>query len=136
MFTLFYAGALALLGLFLAYKTTSTRMSSETFLGTGDSFEMLQATRAHGNLVEYALFFLILSALLESVGQIPNLATGIFGDVFLLARFSHAYGITRPEAKSKFRLAGTALTWLVLLVQSLWALKISFAWLIANNFGF
>ena len=108
MFTLFYAGALALLGLFLAYKTTSTRMSSETFLGTGDSFEMLQATRAHGNLVEYALFFLILSALLESVGQIPNLATGIFGDVFLL----------------------------VLLVQSLWALKISFVWLLANNFGF
>ena len=136
MFTLFYAGALALLGLFLAYKTTSTRMSSETLLGTGDSFEMLQATRAHGNLVEYALFFLILSALLESVGQIPNLATGIFGDVFLLARLSHAYGITRPEATSKFRLVGTALTWLVLLVQSIWALKISFAWLLANNFGF
>ena len=136
MFTLFYAGALSLIGLFLAYKTTSTRLSTETLLGTGDSFKMLQATRAHGNLVEYALFFLLLSALLESVGQIPNLATGIFGNVFLLARLSHAYGITRPEARSNYRVAGTVLTWLVLLVQSIWALKISLVWLIANNFGF
>ena len=136
MLTLFYAGALTLLGLFLAYRTVSTRISSETNLGTGDSLEMLQITRAHGNLIEYALFFLLLSALLETVGQIPNLAIGILGDVFLLARLSHAYGITRPEGTSKFRLVGTALTWSVLLVQSVWALKISFAWLLANNFGF
>tara|TARA_B100001013_G_scaffold339844_1_gene262356 strand:+ start:376 stop:786 length:411 start_codon:yes stop_codon:yes gene_type:complete len=136
MLTLFYAGALALLGLFLAFKSTMTRSASNTMLGTGDSYEMLQITRAHGNLVEYALFFLVLSALLEGSEQVPNIALGILGDLFLLARIAHAYGITRPESVSKFRVAGTVITWLVLAVQSIWALLISISWLIDNNWGF
>lgn len=135
MFTLLYAGALALLGTYLAIRSTMTRGSTNTLLGTGDSFEMLQITRAHGNLVEYALFFLVLSALLESSGHVPNLAIGILGDLFILARLAHAYGITRPESKSNFRVVGTALTWLVLITQSIWALWVSINWLIANNWG-
>jgi hypothetical protein len=97
---------------------------------------MLQITRAHGNLIEYALFFLILSALLEKVGLIPDLATGLLGDVFLVARIAHAYGLTRPEGKSVFRVGGTLTTLTVLLIQSIWALKISISWLVVHNWGF
>ena len=138
MITLFYAGALSILALFLGIKTGQKRFSKEEniTIGVGDNFELLQITRAHGNLIENVFFFLILSALLEIVGEIPVLATYILGDLFLLSRISHAYGITRPGAESIFRMLGATGTFLVLATQSIWALKISITWLASNNFGF
>ncbi|MBL07836.1 MAG: hypothetical protein CML96_02085 [Rhodobiaceae bacterium] len=138
MLTLSYAGILTLIGVFLAAWSTQQRIATNppTVLGTGDNFKLLQTSRAQSNLVEYALFFIILSALLETIGQIPNLAIGILGDIFILARVVHAYGITRPGAISIFRLTGTILTLLVLVTQSIWALWISINWLANNNWGF
>ena len=138
MITLFYAGALSVLALFLGIKTGQKRFSKDAniTIGVGDNFELLQITRAHGNLIENAIFFLALSALLEVVGQIPVLAIYILGDVFLLSRISHAYGITRPGAESIFRMIGATGTFLVLATQSIWALKISISWLMVNNWGF
>ena len=138
MITLLYAGALSILALFLGIKTGQKRFSKDEniTIGVGDNFELLQITRAHGNLIENVFFFLILSALLEIVGEIPVLATYILGDLFLLSRISHAYGITRPGAESIFRMLGATGTFLVLATQSIWALKISITWLVSNNFGF
>ena len=138
MITLFYAGALSILALFLGIKTGQKRFSKDEniTIGVGDNFELLQITRAHGNLIENVFFFLILSALLEIVGEIPVLATYILGDLFLLSRISHAYGITRPGAESIFRMLGATGNFLVLATQSIWALKISITWLASNNFGF
>ena len=138
MITLFYAGALSILALFLGIKTGQKRFSKDEniTIGVGDNFELLQITRAHGNLIENVFFFLILSALLEIVGEIPVLATYILGDLFLLSRISHAYGITRPGAESIFRMLGATGTFLILATQSIWAFKISITWLAANNFGF
>tara|TARA_X000001036_G_C20364852_1_gene677989 strand:- start:219 stop:638 length:420 start_codon:yes stop_codon:yes gene_type:complete len=138
MITLLYAGALSILALFLGIKTGQKRFSKDEniTIGVGDNFELLQITRAHGNLIENVFFFLILSALLEIVGEIPVLATYILGDLFLLSRISHAYGITRPGAESIFRMLGATGTFLVLVTQSIWALKISISWLVSNCFGF
>ena len=138
MITLLYAGALSILALFLGIKTGQKRFSKDgnITIGVGDNFELLQITRAHGNLIENVFFFLILSALLEIVGEIPVLATYILGDLFLLSRISHAYGITRPGAESIFRMLGATGTFLVLVTQSIWALKISISWLVSNCFGF
>ena len=138
MITLLYAGALSIVALFLGIKTGQKRFSKDEniTIGVGDNFELLQITRAHGNLIENVFFFLILSALLEIVGEIPVLATYILGDLFLLSRISHAYGITRPGAESIFRMLGATGTFLVLLTQSIWALKISISWLVSNCFGF
>ena len=138
MITLLYAGALSILALFLGIKTGQKRFSKDEniTIGVGDNFELLQITRAHGNLIENVFFFLILSALLEIVGEIPVLATYIFGGLFLLSRISHAYGITRPGAESIFRMLGATGTFLILATQSIWALKISITWLASNNFGF
>ncbi len=135
MITLLYAGALTILALVLGFLTGKRRGETETSLGLGEDFGMLQITRAHGNLVENALFFLFLSTLLETVGQISNLVTFVLGGVFLISRIAHAYGITRPEAKSIFRMLGAVGSLLVLLVQSVWALIVSISWLSTNNFG-
>ena len=105
-------------------------------MGTGDSFELLQATRAHGNLVENAVFFLLLIGLLEVSGAVSNLTIGILGDLFLLARIFHAYGILQPEAVSIFRTIGAGASMLVLIILAALAIWISGSWLLANNWGF
>ena len=136
MITLFYASLLTLLALALAFLTGRQRFKTGTNLGLGEDFGMLQITRAHGNLIENALFFLVLLFLLETVAQIPNIYLLIMGDVFLLARLAHAYGITRVDGKSIFRAIGTLATILVLFVQSIWGMILSLAWFSNNNWGF
>tara|TARA_Y100001970_G_scaffold119317_1_gene148031 strand:+ start:2053 stop:2463 length:411 start_codon:yes stop_codon:yes gene_type:complete len=136
MITLFYACALTILALTLAALTGRQRFKTNTMLGVGDSFEMLQITRAHANLLENALLFLILFYLLETVGNISNLALFILGDLFLISRIMHAYGITREGASSIFRALGTVGTLIVLITQTIWGLVISVNWLSSNNWGF
>ena len=136
MLTLFYASSLTILALILSFLTGRQRFKTETNLGIGDDFGMLQITRAHGNLIENALFFLILMFLLETVAEVPSVSLMILGDIFLLARIAHAYGITRPEAKSIFRMLGTLGSIIVLSVQSIWGLIIALSWLSNNNWGF
>ena len=135
MITLFFAASLTILAIVLAYLTGRQRIKTGTNLVIGEDFGMLQITRAHGNLLENALFFLILSFLLEIVAQVSNLAIMILGDIFLLSRIAHAYGITRAEASSQFRFLGITGTIVVLSIQSVGALVISLNWLISNNFG-
>ncbi len=136
MLTLFYASSLTILALVLSFLTGRQRFKTETNLGLGDDFGMLQITRAHGNLIENALFFLILMFLLETVAQVSSVSLMVLGDIFLLARIAHAYGITRPEAKSIFRMLGTLGSIIVLSVQSIWGLIIALSWLSNNNWGF
>jgi hypothetical protein len=138
MLTLSYAALLTLIGVFLAIRSTQQRIVKEPHivLGTGDNFKLLQNSRALSNLVEYSLFFIILSFLLETIAQIPTVAIGVLGDIFIFARISHAYGITRPTAISNFRFLGFVLTILVLTIQSIWALYESINWLVHNNWGF
>ena len=136
MLTLFYASSLTILALILSFLTGRQRFKTETNLGLGDDFGMLQITRAHGNLIENALFFLILMFLLETVAEVSSVSLMILGDIFLLARIAHAYGITRPEAKSIFRMLGTLGSIIVLSVQSIWGLIIALSWLSNNNWGF
>ena len=70
MITLFFAGSLTILAIVLAYLTGRQRIKTGTNLGIGEDFGMLQITRAHGNLLENALFFLILSFLLETIALV------------------------------------------------------------------
>ena len=136
MLTLFYASSLTILALVLSFLTGRQRFKTETNLGLGDDFGMLQITRAHGNLIENALFFLILLFLLETVAEVSSVSLMVLGDIFLLARIAHAYGITRPEAKSIFRMLGTLGSIIVLSIQSIWGLFIALSWLSNNNWGF
>lgn len=134
MISLFYAGALGLFAIILALLTVRQRFKTEISLGTGDSEELLAAQRAHGNFIEYALIFLVLSFALEIIGEVPDLAIIIFGDMFLLARISHAYTLL-GGGNIIFRQMGIMFSWLVILTQSIWAMIISGPMLISNLFG-
>ena len=134
MISLFYAGALGLFAIILALLTVRQRFITEISLGTGDSEELLAAQRAHGNFIEYALIFLVLSFALEIIGEVPDLAIIIFGDIFLLARISHAYTLL-GGGNIIFRQMGIMFSWLVILTQSIWAMIISGPMLISNLFG-
>ena len=134
MISLFYAGALGLFAIILALLTVRQRFKTEISLGTGDSEELLAAQRAHGNFIEYALIFLVLSFALEIIGEVPDLAIIIFGDIFLLARISHAYTLL-GGGNIIFRQMGIMFSWLVILTQSIWAMIISGPILISNLFG-
>tara|TARA_A200000113_G_C8804411_1_gene335193 strand:- start:569 stop:973 length:405 start_codon:yes stop_codon:yes gene_type:complete len=134
MISLFYAGALGLFAIILALLTVRQRFKTEISLGTGDSEELLAAQRAHGNFIEYSLIFLVLSFALEIIGEVPDLAIIIFGDIFLLARISHAYTLL-GGGNIIFRQMGIMFSWLVILTQSFWAMIISGPMLISNLFG-
>ena len=134
MISLFYAGALGLFAIILALLTVRQRFKTEISLGTGDSEELLAAQRAHGNFIEYALIFLVLSFALEIIGEVPDLAIIIFGDIFLLARISHAYTLL-GGGNIIFRQMGIMFSWLIILTQSIWAMIISGPMLISNLFG-
>jgi uncharacterized membrane protein YecN with MAPEG domain len=134
MISLFYAGALGLFAIILSLLTVRQRFKTEISLGTGDSEELLAAQRAHGNFIEYALIFLVLSFALEIIAEVPDLAIIILGDIFLLARISHAYTLL-GGGNIIFRQIGIMFSWLVILTQSIWAMIISGPMLISNLFG-
>ena len=63
--TLLYTSLITILAIFLAFKVGITRGKTNTLLGEGDSSELLQSIRSHGNLMESAPITLILLLLLE-----------------------------------------------------------------------
>ena len=134
MISLFYAGAIGLFAIILSLLAVRQRFKTEISLGSGDSEELLAAQRAHGNFIEYALIFLVLSFALEIIGEVPDLAIIIFGDIFLLARISHAYTLL-GGGNIIFRQMGIMFSWLVIVTQSIWAMIISGPMLISNLFG-
>ena len=65
--TLLYTSLLTILAIFLAFRNGLIRGKTKIMLGEGDSSELLQSIRAHGNLMEHAPIALILFLLLEII---------------------------------------------------------------------
>lgn len=135
MISLFYAGAIGIMAIVLAFLTIRQRFISSVSLGDGDNENLLRAQRAHGNFLEYSIIFLILSFALEFFGNIPDIAIGILGDFFILGRILHAYALSNENANILFRQVGILFSFLTILTQSIWAILISSQWLLGNNFG-
>jgi hypothetical protein len=123
--TLTLAAALTLLNVVLAIHVSRRRIGGRILLGTAGDPIMEARTRAQANLVEYAPFFLILSALLELAG-VSSFWLWIAGVFFILARLAHAFGMNRA-APNPFRAGGAAITWALLLLLSGWALAEAYA---------
>ena len=66
--TLLYTSLITILAIFLAFRVGIVRGKTNTLLGEGDSSELLQSIRSHGNLMEHAPIALILLLLLEMQG--------------------------------------------------------------------
>jgi len=75
---------------------------------------MLRAMRVHANFAEYVPLALILIFLVET-----SVTSGLFvhalGAALLIARLSHAYGVSQQPENFRFRIFGMATTFTVLL---------------------
>jgi uncharacterized membrane protein YecN with MAPEG domain len=120
--SLTFAGALALINLWLAYRITRLRVGGKVMLGHGDNPRLLARMRAQANFTEYTPFVLILIALIELAGGSPRWlwAAGI---AYVLARIAHAFGIEQARP-GPLRGGGALVTWAVLLALALWAIWI------------
>jgi len=114
--TALYVGLFMLLLLVLAIGVVRQRLSTQTSMGDGGHLSLIKAMRAHGNAIEYVPVVLIGLAVLE-LNSGNGLLLHLYGSAFLIARFSHAFGMQLTNEGNNFRKVGVVLTWLVMLAM-------------------
>ncbi len=110
-----FAALLAFMLIALSAHIIVFRRKYKISLGDGGVKGLHNAIRAHGNFSEYAPFFIILLGLAEFQNAAPNWLLIILGSLFLLARISHAYSLTKVELREgsldvRFRMFGMVST--------------------------
>jgi len=73
--------------------------------------------RIHGNFSEYVPFILLLFFLTELIGG-RSWMLYTLGGMLLIGRVLHVIGLRKTEGASIYRFTGSILTWVVLLVLS------------------
>jgi uncharacterized membrane protein YecN with MAPEG domain len=119
--TAIYAALLGLLFLLLSGMVSKHRLRAQVSLGDGDDARLGQAIRAQANFAEYVPIALILIALAEIFGASDVLMNGLGGGL-LLGRVLHAWGMNQPRAIHVTRRIGMMLTWLPILLASVFLL--------------
>ncbi|CAA9532110.1 MAG: hypothetical protein AVDCRST_MAG91-3057 [uncultured Sphingomonadaceae bacterium] len=119
--TSFYAALLALLFVLLSMRVIRVRHRTKVAFGTADDPELERRTRVHANFAEYVPFALLLIALVE-LGGAADWAVHALGLTLLAGRAAHAYGVSRARENFRFRIAGMAMSFTVLLASALYLL--------------
>jgi uncharacterized membrane protein YecN with MAPEG domain len=119
-----YASMLAFLFVYLSIRTIRARRSLGIGLGHEENPVMLRAMRVHANFAEYVPFALLLVFLVESSAARPLLVHAL-GATLVVARLSHAFGVSREPENYRFRVFGMALTFTVILVSAIYVLAIA-----------
>jgi uncharacterized membrane protein YecN with MAPEG domain len=109
-----YASLLAVLFVYLSIRTIRLRRTLSIGLGHADNPLMLRAMRVHANFAEYVPLALLLIFLVETSAA-NVLFVHALGAALLIARLSHAYGVSQHPENFKFRIFGMATTFTVLL---------------------
>ncbi|RAU22497.1 glutathione metabolism protein [Paramagnetospirillum kuznetsovii] len=115
-----YALVLAVMFVVLTVRVVKQRYRAKMSLGDGGDETLQRAIRVHGNFAEFVPFCVVLIALAEMNGS-PSWSIHVLGSVLILARLSHAYGITQGMAGMTFRKYGMIGTFIVLLGAALHA---------------
>jgi uncharacterized membrane protein YecN with MAPEG domain len=111
--TSFYAALLALLFGALSVRTLLLRRRLRVAVGDAGNTELLRAMRVHANFAEYVPLCLLLVAFCEVQGTPAGwLHLALAG--LVVARLSHAYGVSQVDEPFGFRVLGVALTLTVL----------------------
>ena len=126
-----YAAILALLYVYLSARTIGFRRKSRVSIGDGGDQELLRAVRMHANFAEYVPLSLILLTFIELQAG-PMLLLHVLGCLLLVARISHAYGISSVQAKGIFRVGGMAGTFTVITISATWLVNDFFIFQIIN----
>ena len=124
--TAFVAAVCALLLLITAIDTVRQRLRVQAAFGDHGDAKLISASRAHGNLAEYAPITIILLGLLETV-RANHLALMIIGAVFLIGRVAHIAGLyakIEPGKAPVPRQIGVVATFATLLALGGWTLWI------------
>ena len=99
------AAILAVFQMFLMLYVANGRGKFKTGLGDGGHPGLIRRIRIHGNLAENAPLFLILLGLVEISQRWPTYVP-IVAAVFVIARVSHALGLSMSSGPSVFRFIG------------------------------
>ena len=116
MITPIYVALLAILFLFLSFKTIKVRKRLKIGVGTGDNPELLRAMRVHANFSEYVPITLILILSVELLKG-HFVLVHCLGASLLISRALHAYGVSQSKEKLKFRVSGMLMTFSTMLVS-------------------
>ncbi|WP_422061020.1 MAPEG family protein [Sphingopyxis sp.] len=126
--TAFVAAVCALLLLVTAIDTVRQRLRLSAAFGDHGDAKLISASRAHGNLAEYAPITIILLGLLETT-RANHLALMVIGAIFLIGRVAHVIGLYTPAQAGKAplgRQVGVVATFGTLLALAGWTLWILF----------
>jgi uncharacterized membrane protein YecN with MAPEG domain len=124
--TLLYTSLITILAIFLAFRVGIVRGTTNTLLGEGDSSELLQSIRSHGNLIEHAPLALMLLLLLEMQG-VADWKLHLLGSSFFLLRILHAYGVTISRESTPYRFVGALGSWAMMVGMSIYGIYVYLA---------
>lgn len=113
----FYAAVLALVLVALSVRVIGLRRRKGVALGTRRDIELVRATRAHANFVEYVPMALLLLSFVEMIS--PPQFVHVLGIALIVGRLAHAYGVSREPEDFRYRVTGMSLTFTVLAGASL-----------------
>ncbi len=103
------AGVLLLMQMALLLRVVILRRRNRQSLGDGGHDDLLRAVRRHGNLAENAAMFLVCFALFELTGG-PRRVLVFMCATFVVARISHAVGLSTRKTVNLARVGGIVLT--------------------------
>ena len=94
----FYAAVLAFIYIYLSLNVVKVRKANKISLGTDNNPQLLRATRAHGNFIEYVPFALILIFLAEFQGLSSHYCHAL-GALLVFGRICHFVAINDDTLK-------------------------------------
>ena len=119
--TALYAGLMGLILFALDFHVGSMRGRKKISVYDAGDREMAIAVRRQGNFVEHVPLALILLGVLELSGA-SALGLHLLGGGLTVARIAHPFGLDYEVANKPARVVGAALTALVTVVASCWAI--------------
>jgi uncharacterized protein len=121
--SLISAALAALLNLWLAVRCGRARASGKVLHGDGGDVALQRHMRAQANYVEYTPFALLLILLLDLADQ-DGWLLGLSALAYFAGRILHPLGMQADHA-AKTRAIGISLTFILLLLWSVWAVLVA-----------
>jgi len=119
--SILYTALLGLLLIALSIRVVLARRRFRVGLGVGTEEGMQQAVRVQANFAEYVPLAVVLLVMAE-LTDMPIIAVHAAGIVLVTSRLLHAWGLSQSPGRTFGRFYGTAGTWLVIIVLSVWLL--------------
>ena len=119
--SILYTALLGLLLIALSIRVVLARRRFRVGLGVGTEEGMQQAVRVQANFAEYVPLAVMLLVMAE-LTDMPIIAVHAAGIVLVTSRLLHAWGLSQSPGRTFGRFYGTAGTWLVIIVLSVWLL--------------